>query len=168
MKNLKIIAYTLLLLIVSMSPQFAIAKPELEISTLRWIDLIPFSERNQNNSAFVKDHSSDVPAQQSQLYTVREELNGQKVKIAGFVIPLEGDSDLVTDFLLVPYFGACIHVPPPPPNQIIRVSFEEGVALTEIWDVVHVVGILKTESTDSDLAHTAYVIDGIKMEDYEK
>ena len=45
--------------------------------------------------------------------------DGKRVKIPGFVVPLEGTAELTTEFLLVPFFGACIHVPPPPSNQIV-------------------------------------------------
>ncbi|WP_368671326.1 DUF3299 domain-containing protein [Marinobacterium sedimentorum] len=58
-------------------------------------------------------------------------------------------------------------MPPPPPNQIIRVRFKEGVAISEIWDVVYVVGMLRTESSSSELADTAYVIDGSRIETYQ-
>lgn len=48
-----------------------------------------------------------------------EKVDGKTVKVPGFMVPLEDGADGVTEFLLVPYFGACIHVPPPPPNQIV-------------------------------------------------
>ncbi|MDF5538935.1 DUF3299 domain-containing protein, partial [Vibrio parahaemolyticus] len=95
------------------------------------------------------------------------ELNGSQVKIPGFVIPLEGDADTVTEFLLVPYFGACIHVPPPPPNQIIYVKFPKGAPVQELWDVIYVVGTLKTETINHELAETAYVIEGSEIEAYD-
>ena len=54
------------------------------------------------------------------------EMNGQAVRIPGFIVPLEfNDDEDVTQFFLVPFFGACIHVPPPPPNQIILVNSPE-------------------------------------------
>ncbi len=91
-----------------------------DVLQLDWIDLIPESERNMFDKQGMPaiDHSGDV-MQQSKLGSVRQELNGSTVKVPGFVIPLEGDENMVTEFLLVPYFGACIHVPPPPPDKII-------------------------------------------------
>ncbi|MFP3457944.1 DUF3299 domain-containing protein, partial [Psychrobacter sp. SIMBA_152] len=67
---------------------------------------------------------------------VVEALDGKKVRIPGYVVQLEGDADNVTEFLLVPYFGACIHVPPPPPNQIIHVEYAEGVPYENTYDAV--------------------------------
>jgi len=57
--------------------------------------------------------------------SVVKELNGQKVSIPGYLLPLEITGSSVTEFLLVPYFGACIHAPPPPPNQIVHVTYNE-------------------------------------------
>ncbi|MEL7291950.1 MAG: DUF3299 domain-containing protein [Pseudomonadota bacterium] len=135
---------------------------------LDWIDLIPEDERNQFDSMGMPevDHSGDV-MQQSKIGGVRQELNGSQVKIPGFVIPLEGDESKVTEFLLVPYFGACIHVPPPPPNQIIYVNFPEGAPIQQLWDVVYVIGTLKTETVSHELAETAYVIQGTAVTEYD-
>lgn len=105
--------------------------------------------------------------QQSLVGSVRQELNGSMVKIPGFVIPLEGDDKMITEFLLVPYFGACIHVPPPPPNQIIYVKFEKGAPIQQLWDVIYIVGKLKTETIDSELAETGYLIEGVRLEEYD-
>ncbi|MFB9215654.1 DUF3299 domain-containing protein [Vibrio sinaloensis] len=139
-----------------------------ETLTLDWIDLIPESERNQFDSYGMPatDHSGGAMVQ-SKVGSVRPELNGSKVKIPGFVIPLEGDENMVTEFLLVPYFGACIHVPPPPPNQIIYVKFPKGAPIQQLWDVIYVVGTLKTETISHELAETAYVIEGSAIEEYD-
>ncbi|MGR5288362.1 DUF3299 domain-containing protein [Vibrio maritimus] len=144
------------------------AETDSDVLTLDWIDLIPEKERNQFDAMGMPsvDHSGGV-MEQSKVGTVRQELNGSKVKIPGFVIPLEGDENAVTEFLLVPYFGACIHVPPPPPNQIIYVKFKEGAPVHRLWDVIYVVGTLKTETIDSELAQTGYLIDGYEIEDYD-
>ncbi|MFB9189203.1 DUF3299 domain-containing protein [Vibrio ostreicida] len=136
--------------------------------TLDWIDLIPQSERNQFDSYGmpVAEHNG-AAAKQSLVGKVRQELNGSKVKIPGFVIPLEGDEDTVTEFLLVPYFGACIHVPPPPPNQIVYVKFPKGAPVQQLWDVIYIVGTLKTQTISHELAETGYVIEGSAIEEYD-
>ncbi len=136
---------------------------------LDWIDLIPEGERKMFDKGGMPsaDHSGGE-VQQSKIGKVRSELNGSLVKIPGFVIPLEGDADTVTEFLLVPYFGACIHVPPPPPNQIIYVKFPKGAPVQELWDVIYVVGTLKTEVISHELAQTAYMIEGSKIEYYDE
>ncbi|ELL4668442.1 DUF3299 domain-containing protein [Vibrio fluvialis] len=140
-----------------------------EVLKLDWIDLIPENERNlfDQQGMPMPDHNGSAPAKQSKIGHVRSELNGSTVKIPGFVIPLEGDENTVTEFLLVPYFGACIHVPPPPPNQIIYVKFPKGAPVQELWDVVYVIGTLKTESVSLDLAETGYVIEGSKIAEYD-
>ncbi|BCL68414.1 conserved hypothetical protein [Vibrio nigripulchritudo MADA3029] len=145
-----------------------VEKVSAETLTLDWIDLIPESERQQFTAGGmpVTDHTN-ANVQQSKVGSVRQELHGSQVKIPGFVIPLEGDDKKVTEFLLVPYFGACIHVPPPPPNQIIYVKFKEGAPIHQLWDVIYVVGTLKTETINSDLAETGYLIEGIKIEEYD-
>lgn len=139
-----------------------------EVLTLDWIDLIPEKERNQFDSMGMPkvDHNGGQ-MQQSLVGSVRQELNGSMVKIPGFVIPLEGDDKMITEFLLVPYFGACIHVPPPPPNQIIYVKFKKGAPVQQLWDVIYIIGTLKTETIDSELAETGYLIEGVRLEEYD-
>ena len=139
-----------------------------DVLTLDWIDLIPEQERNQfdQNQMPFSNHDGEA-AKQSMIGGVREELNGSKVKIPGFVIPLEGDDKIVTEFLLVPYFGACIHVPPPPPNQILYVKFEKGAPIQQLWDVVYVVGKLKTQHVSHEMAEVGYLLDGIGLEEYD-
>ncbi|PSW15169.1 DUF3299 domain-containing protein [Photobacterium sanctipauli] len=139
-----------------------------EVLTLDWIDLVPEKERQQfnQNQMPLLNHDGEA-AQQTLVGTVREELNGSKVKIPGFVIPLEGDDKAITEFLLVPYFGACIHVPPPPPNQIIYVKFPDGAPIQQLWDVVYIVGTLKTQAVSHDLAEVGYLLEGTKLEEYD-
>lgn len=140
-----------------------------DILTLEWLDLIPERERHLVDAMGMPqalNHESSAP-EQSKLGSVRQELNGSMVKIPGFVIPLEGDEKIVTEFLLVPYLGACIHVPPPPPNQIIYVRFKQGAPIQDLWDVVYVIGRLKTETVSHDLAEVGYVIEGIALQEYD-
>lgn len=93
---------------------------------------------------------------------VREEFNNAKIRLAGFVVPLEfDDSQRISEFFLVPYFGACIHMPPPPPNQIIHVvintdDMKDGFTLQNLYDPVWVSGLLKTELIENSVATSAY------------
>jgi len=73
---------------------------------------------------------------------------------------------VTTEFLLVPYFGACIHVPPPPQNQIIYVKDTKGVSITQLWDVVTVSGTITTNSVSHDLAQVGYSMQDIQVEPY--
>lgn len=155
------------LLLSGLLPMYA--QSNEQVLTLDWIDLIPENERNQFNADGMPalSHDGEMTAAQSKIGGVRKELNGSVVKIPGFVIPLEGDANNVTEFLLVPYFGACIHVPPPPPNQIIYVKYPQGAPIQQLWDVIYLIGTLKTESVSHDLAETGYVIEGTAIEEYD-
>jgi hypothetical protein len=92
-----------------------------------------------------------------------EALNNTLVKIPGFVVPLEGDSENITEFLLVPYFGACVHVPPPPSHQIVYVKFSEGVPIDNLYDAVWVTGTLSTQGWKGDIASVGYSLSGISV-----
>jgi len=139
---------------------------------LSWEDLIPISEKSIIDAWFAKQNSLDADQFSEQepppQGAVRTDLNGQVIKIAGFVIPLEGDEEQITELLLVPYFGACFHVPPPPQNQIVYVKFADGVALKELWDVIYVVGTLTAETTSHEVAQVGYSMQGIRTEEYSE
>jgi len=109
-------------------------------------------------------------------YLANEDLNGKSVRIPGYLLPLEFDGDKVTEFFLVPYVGACIHTPPPPPNQIVHVKIEEayttdGGLYTPVW----VNGLMKTEQSQSSLnlvdgssdIPSSYALEAISVEPYE-
>ncbi len=102
--------------------------------------------------------SGGVPA------AVVESLNGKRVHIGGYVVPLTFEATRVKDFLLVPFVGACIHVPPPPANQIIYVKVEQGFDVKETFDPVWVTGTLKVTTTFTGLAETGYSLDAEKVE----
>jgi hypothetical protein len=94
----------------------------------------------------------------------RPELDGEEVRLPGFVVPLEYDANQnVTEFFLVPYFGACIHMPPPPPNQIILVSYPQGLELPSIYEPFTVTGTLTSTLTSNDTALSAYRIDAANV-----
>ncbi len=91
-------------------------------------------------------------------------LDGKRVKIGGYVVPLDFDATTIKEFLLVPFVGACIHVPPPPPNQIVYVKAENGFEIGSMFDPVTVVGTIKTESASTGLADAGYTIDAETVE----
>ena len=96
--------------------------------------------------------------------SVVESLGGKRVHIGGYVVPLNFDSTRVTDFLLVPFVGACIHVPPPPANQIIYVKVEKGFDVQGTFDPVWVTGTLKVTPTFTGLADAGYSLEAEKVE----
>lgn len=96
------------------------------------------------------------------------ELDGRQVKMPGFVVPIEADAERIAEFLLVPYYGACIHVPPPPANQTVHVVTANGAEYQgKLFDTVWVTGTLKVESSSSELAEAGYRIDARRVEPYE-
>jgi len=99
--------------------------------------------------------------------SVRDDLNGKLVKIAGFTVPLQSNEEGdLTEFFLVPFVGACIHVPPPPTNQIIHVIYPEGYKLKMLSQPIWVYGKLKTQNTQSEIADAGYEISAENIEDY--
>lgn len=99
---------------------------------------------------------------------VVESLDGRRVKLPGLVVPLEGDGEAVSEFLLVPYYGACIHVPPPPSNQIVYVrTGAQKARVHEMFEAVWVVGTLRTEHQHQSLADASYTLHAESVEPYE-
>ncbi len=92
-------------------------------------------------------------------------MNGVEVKIPGFIVPLEEDKGEVTEFLLVPYFGACIHTPPPPANQILHVRPQKG-AKFRAMDTVWVTGKLQTVRNDSMMGVSGYHVSAQSVTKY--
>ena len=100
--------------------------------------------------------------------SVRADLDGKIIKMAGFVTPLAFSGTKITEFLLVPFVGACIHVPPPPANQIVYIAGVEDYwpkngLLYPVW----VTGELRADPLDTDLANVGYRIEGAKVEPYD-
>ena len=83
---------------------------------------------------------------------VREDLDGRKVRIPGYVLPLDFNGQSVHEFLLVPYVGACIHTPPPPMNQIVYVKASAGFENKGMYEPVWVEGTMSTRSGKHDLS----------------
>lgn len=91
-------------------------------------------------------------------------LDGERVQIGGYVVPLDFQATKVKEFLLVPFVGACIHVPPPPANQIIYVKAEQGFEVKGNFDPVYVTGKLSVTATFTGLAEAGYSIAAEKVE----
>lgn len=144
----------------------ALAQGAVEVRELTWTDLLPPGELVPPQ---IVDHTR-IPTFDDFPYTAAAktvpELDGQVVKLPGFVVPLDVAGDLVASFLLVPYFGACIHQPPPPPNQIVYVEFVEPVELESMYDPVWVTGTIGLEGHSGPLAHAGYSMQGRAIEKY--
>ncbi|MDQ5909555.1 MAG: uncharacterized protein QG599_1650 [Pseudomonadota bacterium] len=94
-------------------------------------------------------------------------LDGTRVRLPGFAIPLETDGQSTRQFLLVPYYGACIHVPPPPPNQTVLVEAPAGVLIHRVFDAVWVTGRLAVEPVNTGLAKAGYTLTATEVRPYD-
>jgi hypothetical protein len=98
---------------------------------------------------------------------VRFEMNNKEIRIPGFIVPVDFENrQIVTRFLIVPYFGACIHEPAPPPNQTIYAEFEPGYKLESLWDPFWIEGTLSTTKVVEDLATASYTLRANKIEPF--
>lgn len=97
---------------------------------------------------------------------LNEALDGALIRMPGFIIPLEFGAEGVTEFVLVPYVGACIHVPPPPPNQLVFARSETPWPSDQLWDAVWVEGTMRTELQTTEIAQTGYSLTATFIETY--
>jgi len=102
-------------------------------------------------------------------------LDAQTIRMPGYVLPLEFSGDEVTEFLLVPYVGACIHVPPPPPNQIVYVRARQPFKSEGLFAAIWVTGRMRVEKATKSLSLVdgtsavlaAYAMDAVRIEPYK-
>ncbi|MEG3758612.1 DUF3299 domain-containing protein [Pseudoalteromonas carrageenovora] len=122
-------------------------------------EIVDGSEQDTLNSLDAKpfDNEQDKRYQQA-LSSVRviESYNNKKLRIPGFIVPLESEEGKrISEFFIVPYFGACLHMPPPP-NQIIYVKFDQGVDLKSLYDAFWFEGTLTINTVENELGTSAY------------
>ena len=137
----------------------------LEPTSLAWSSLMPadYTPSYQEFPWAVEDGESLMQQTLAETPLV-EDLNGQDIKVSGYVVPLDGTDEAISEFLLVPFLGACVHVPPPPANQIVYVKPKYPLLMDESWDIISVVGKMTTEGKTSDFGAAGYqMIDPILM-----
>ncbi|MEM9839654.1 MAG: DUF3299 domain-containing protein [Pseudomonadota bacterium] len=137
----------------------ATAHASSAVAVVEWRDLMPNGERPPL-PLFGHPGTSielDIPEQKPDFRTNSAVLN-QFVRIEGFAVPLDMEGGKVRRLLLVPFFGACIHLPPPPPNQIIDVTLAQPMRLPDLYAPVSVEGLLIAERSQTELAGTAYIV----------
>jgi len=111
--------------------------------------------------------NSDVPLAKQN--SAAQKLDGKLVSIPGFMVPLEDDLDQVTEFLLVPYAGACIHGPPPPPNQMVYVKMNTNSKIhVTFTDPIMVTGQLKISTVVSPYGDVSYDMVGMTVKPYQQ
>ncbi|MCU4674156.1 DUF3299 domain-containing protein [Catenovulum sp. 2E275] len=102
-------------------------------------------------------------------HRVIAEFNNKKIRIPGFVVPIFVDqSQKAISFFIVPYFGACLHMPPPPPNQIIYVDYEQGLTVNNLYDPFWFEGTITIENTTNDIAASAYQMNIKRISPYDE
>jgi len=142
------------------------------VRELMWSELIPKDAKAPTLQlaplhAF-GDESGPRAAQSYLDAPINKQLDGQKIKLPGYVVPLDLDDNYrVNEFLFVPYFGACIHVPPPPPNQIIYVKAELGINIADMYEPFWIEGTLKVSTVNSELAQAGYSLTADKIYRYQ-
>jgi len=154
------------------------ANGPVQYETLDWTDLMPASDlevllnppdyMNEVTEGSIEDKPASMlkstitePAdsyQQALISTnVRPELDGNNIRLAGYLVPIDfNDKQRATSFFAVPFFGACLHLPPPPPNQIILVHSDQGVQIDDMNTPYWISGELHTGIEESDMATSAY------------
>lgn len=157
---------------------------DILVQSLDWDQLMPGYSSDKNESDLMLDArqfaervddpmapltSDPMPLALSSSAVVQA-LDGQMVRIPGFVVPLVEDGLKITEFFLVPYFGACIHVPPPPPpaNQMVHVIFKQGITIDSIYDAMSIVGQLRIATVSNEMGTAGYTLEAFKVEPYQQ
>lgn len=150
------------------------------VTEIGWEDLMPEGEEERlaqmyqsqmamlyGGAGVAEGSAADAMIQIGTFNTVPE-LNEKKIRLPGYTVPFEYDSKAeISEFLLVPYFGACLHAPPPPPNQTIFVMTDEPIKLKDLAQAVWIEGTMYTQTQESELADAAYTIKLTNVETYE-
>lgn len=149
-----------------------------DYAEIKWEELVPEdwnpadSFRDLQHLAGLPDSDDRVQELYDRMRKVWDEaptvptLKGRTVKIPGFIVPLERSANGLSEFLLVPYFGACIHTPPPPANQIIHVRSKTPLKGFESMSAVWVSGTLGLERTGSDMGASGYSLQAARVVKY--
>lgn len=99
---------------------------------------------------------------------VNPAVNGNAIRIPGFVVSLDQENADISEFLLVPYFGACIHTPPPPANQIIHVRVKKPLKGIRTMDPVWIQGTLQVGEAATALGAAGYSMQPVAVTPYEE
>ena len=146
----------------AVSQRFATAE-QPPVTTIAWGDLVPLVQGEGAHLDMLKQLGQIEQGQVNQWarqppVEMVTKYNERLIRMPGYVVPLTLDGQGVTEGLLVPYVGACIHVPPPPANQIVFIQFKEPTPQDGLWDPVWATGRFKTAAVSTDLAEAGYVM----------
>ena len=152
----------------------AMAAEDPSATTVFWEDLVPGSDDDAESTFFstLKElgyiqHGQTLPWMKQPPVGVVTSYNESVVRIPGYVVPLTMDGEGVTEGLLVPYVGACIHVPPPPANQIVFLRMKEPTPQEGLWDPIWATGLFNTVAVETDLAEVGYIMTDAATTPYE-
>ena len=151
-------------------PQESVKPPN--VLQVDWEKLLPPNAAKPFNEPPPPVHGylgeSGPAAKQSGSSAVNADLEGLTLRIPGFIVPLDVDATgQVVEFLLVPYYGACIHVPPPPPNQIIYVKPAKPILVKDVFNAYWITGRMHVEIRNTQMASASYTMNASKVEAYE-
>ena len=139
-----------------------------EFIDLDWEDLLPEGQTTVPNDlrALLPHDESALPSSQPASTGVRTDWNGRIVRLPGFIVPIDFDGTAVSAFILVPFVGACVHVPPPPANQLVFVTTETPYDSKGLYEPVNVTGMFGTASMTTQLAQIAYALSAENIEPF--
>jgi hypothetical protein len=178
-----VIALTIALFFLEKSGKESAANNQPVLKEIDWDELMP--EGYKLDDIFAKYQSrieslEDDSEEAWQLYQtigeemanapLNEKLNDQWIKLPGFIAPIKHKGTLITEFLLVPYFGACIHVPPPPVNQIVFVKTAQGhgIETDDAFQPVWVMGQISVQRKKTEIGEAGYRISEATIAPYEE
>jgi uncharacterized protein len=136
---------------------------------LEWEDLLPKDKATLPNalrSLLPHDEDMMLLSEQPASTGVRTDWNGQIVRLPGYIVPIDHNGTGVTAFILVPYVGACVHVPPPPANQLVFVTTPTPYENKGLFEAVNVIGMFGVSSVSTQLAEIGYALSADKIEPY--
>lgn len=149
------------------APASALASSPREVM---WDDLIP---PGVPYAEIIGEGQMDVindtwlPVFDENAKKLNTDLEGALVRMPGYIIPFEISAKGVTEFMLVPYVGACIHVPPPPANQLVYVTTEEPWPDPQLWEAIWVTGVMSLQFLTTDIATAGYALTSQHIEAFE-
>ncbi len=150
----------------TLAPQAALADKVID---LNWDDLLPEGETTvpRTLSGLIDHNGPDLSRLQPASSGVRSDWNGKTVRLPGFIVPIDHEGMAVTAFILVPYAGACIHVPPPPANQLVFVTTEDPYESRGLFAPVHVTGMFGVSAMSTHLAQIGYALSVDKIQPFQ-